>query len=104
MRRGEGGGGSGISTRPTRSSSSASRANQPTASKLGASATAPSALTRPWVGRKPKIPQKLAGRRTDPAQSVPSAMSASPPATAEAEPLDEPPGMRPGARGLTGVP
>ena len=35
--------------------------------------------------------------RTEPPQSVPSAKSTSPPATAAAEPFDEPPGTRPGA-------
>ena len=42
--------------------------------------------------------------RTEPPVSLPSAKSQAPDATAEAEPLDEPPGSRPGARGLTGVP
>ena len=36
--------------------------------------------------------------------SVPSATSASPVATATAEPLDEPPGTRRGSAGFTGVP
>ena len=36
--------------------------------------------------------------------SVPSAVSQSPAATAAAEPDDEPPGTRPGARTFTGVP
>jgi hypothetical protein len=36
--------------------------------------------------------------------SVPSAVSQIPAATAAAEPEDEPPGTRPGARTLTGVP
>jgi hypothetical protein len=73
-------------------------------SKLGACGTTPSNGSRPCVGRIPKIPQKLAGTRTDPPVSVPSAKSTSMPATAAAEPLDEPPGIRPGARGLIGVP
>jgi len=42
--------------------------------------------------------------RTDPPVSVPIAMSTRPPATATADPLDDPPGMRAGQRGLTGVP
>ena len=29
-------------------------------------------LTRPWVGRRPTVPQKCAGMRTDPPVSVPS--------------------------------
>src|SRR5216684_6261624 len=50
------------------------------------------------------MPQKLAGTRTEPPVSVPSAVSQIPAATAAAEPADEPPGTWPGARGLTGVP
>ncbi len=42
--------------------------------------------------------------RMEPPVSVPRAMSASPVATATADPLDEPPGTRPGSSGLTGVP
>src|SRR6185295_18520989 len=52
----------------------------------------------------PCRPQKLAGTRTDPPVSVPSAVSQRPWATAEAEPDEEPPGTRSGARGLSGVP
>jgi hypothetical protein len=50
------------------------------------------------------MPQLLAGTRTDPPVSVPKAKSASPQATAEAEPLEEPPGTRSGAAGFSGVP
>ena len=50
------------------------------------------------------MPQKEAGPRTEPPVSLPSAKSTSPAATAAAEPDDEPPGTRPGAAGLTGVP
>ena len=42
--------------------------------------------------------------RTDPPVSLPSAKSQAPAAVADADPLDDPPGIRPGARGLTGVP
>jgi hypothetical protein len=42
--------------------------------------------------------------RIDPPVSLPSAVSTRPPATAAAEPEDEPPGMRPGALTLVGVP
>ena len=44
------------------------------------------------------------GTRIDPLVSVPMAKSTSPAATAETDPLDEPPGRRSGKRGLTGVP
>ena len=47
-------------------------------------------------GLSPETPQQADGVRIDPAVSVPSAMSASPVATATAEPDDEPPGMRAG--------
>jgi hypothetical protein len=40
----------------------------------------------------------------DPPVSVPSATSASPVATATADPLEEPPGSRRGSTGFTGVP
>ena len=59
---------------------------------------------RPKVGRSPMMPQKEAGPRTEPPVSLPSAKSTSPAATAAAEPDDEPPGTRPGAAGLIGVP
>jgi hypothetical protein len=52
----------------------------------------------------PRIPQKLAGRRTEPPVSLPMAKSTTPAATTEAEPLDEPPVMRPGAFAFTGAP
>ena len=42
--------------------------------------------------------------RLEPPVSVPRATSASPVATATAEPLDDPPGTRSGSNGLTGVP
>jgi hypothetical protein len=50
------------------------------------------------------IPQQAAGIRTDPAVSVPKPTSASPVATATADPDDDPPGSRLGSRGFTGVP
>jgi hypothetical protein len=50
------------------------------------------------------MPQKLAGARTEPPVSVPSARSASSAATATAEPEEEPPGSLSGARGLIGAP
>ena len=56
------------------------------------------------MGRIPRIPQKLAGRRTEPPVSLPTAKSTTPAATAEADPLDEPPVMRPGAFTFTGAP
>ncbi|MNW56788.1 hypothetical protein D3C74_345300 [compost metagenome] len=92
------------STSPARSSSSGRAVIQPTVSKPGASGITPSISTAPCVGRKPYTPQYADGTRTEPPVSVPSAKSTSPEATATAEPLEEPPGIRPLARGLTGVP
>ena len=40
----------------------------------------------------PTVPQRPAGKRTEPPVSVPSAIGTSPAPTATAEPLDEPPG------------
>ena len=81
---------SGSSAAPTRRSVAASRANQPMTSREGASGTTPFVEIAPCEGRKPKIPQNDAGARQEPAVSVPSAKSASPAATATAEPEDDP--------------
>src|SRR3972149_6629758 len=58
----------------------------------------------PWEGRIPKIPQLLAGTLADPPVSVPIAKSTRPHATADADPLDDPPGTRSGDFGFNGVP
>src|SRR5258707_13500991 len=54
----------------------------------------------PTVGLKPKQPQKLAGRRIEPRTWVPSPTLMAPTATAAAEPLLEPPGVRAVTHGL----
>jgi len=82
----------------------ASDVSQPTASELGACGINPAELTRPCVGRMPYTPQKLAGTRTEPPVSEPSAKSQRLPATAAAEPDDDPPGTRSGASVFSGVP
>ena len=81
---------------------SISLANQPNVSSEGASGIAPSSEMRAWVVRSPTSPQKLAGARIEPPVSEPTAISTSPPATAAAEPDDEPPVTRSGALGFTG--
>jgi len=91
-------------TLPTVASSSASRENQPTVSKHRANGMIPSVLTAPGEVRMPYTPQSLAGTRTDPAVSVPSAKSTTPAATAAADPDDDPPGTRLGASVFRGVP
>ena len=59
---------------------------------------------RPCVGRRPTSAQWLAGARTEPPVSLPSAKSHRPFDTAAADPDDEPPVMRSGAAPLTGDP
>ena len=61
---------------------------------------------RPTVTFSPTIPHQAAGVRIEPAVSAPMAAGTRPAATATAEPLDEPPGVRCTARsqGLWGVP
>src|SRR3954471_16795880 len=76
----------------------------PTVSMEAASGYTPSSGIRPQVVFRPVIPQQAAGIRTEPPVSVPRATSASPVATATAEPLDEPPGIRRGSSGFGGVP
>ena len=71
---------------------------------LGASGHTPSNEIRPCVVFRPHTPQHAAGIRTEPPVSHPNATSASPVATATADPLEEPPGISPGSSGLTGVP
>ena len=48
----------------------------------------------------PTTPENDAGMRIEPAWSPPIAMSTSPAATTAALPVDEPPGVWPGTRGL----
>ena len=47
------------------------------------------------------MPQSEAGWRIEPPVSVPSAAGARPPATAAAEPPEEPPGTRPRSHGFS---
>ena len=61
----------------------------------------PAVDTQPWRGLKPTTPQNEAGRITEPAVCVPYATGTMPAATAAADPLDEPPGVRSGSCGLT---
>src|SRR5208337_3788035 len=55
----------------------------------------------PYVGFIPATPQNAAGRVIEPPVCVPSAARHMPHATAAAEPLDEPPGVRPRFHGLS---
>ncbi len=70
----------------------------------GASGYTPFTEIRPYAVFSPVTPQQAAGMRTDPPVSVPNATSASPVATATADPDDDPPGSRRGSSGFIGVP
>src|SRR5438552_4103539 len=66
----------------------------PTWSMLGARGTTPATLARPYVGLQPATPQYDAGRMIEPPVWEPRAPTHRPQATAAAEPLLEPPGVR----------
>lgn len=77
----------------------------PIASSERLSGATPSREIRPWLDFIPATPQSAAGMRTEPPVSDPTARGTTPPATATADPLDEPPGEAwPLTAGLTGVP
>ncbi len=84
--------------------SARSRTKKPSVSSEGASGCTPSRGNTPKAGFHPITPQNDAGRITEPAVCVPSASGTMPSATAAAEPLDEPPGVRDGAAGLRVLP
>src|ERR1700730_8754767 len=76
-------------------------ANGATQSRLDTVGCTPSRLIRPYEVFSPYTPQQAAGMRIEPPVSVPMVKSTGgapcgPAATAAAEPLDEPPGMRSG--------
>src|SRR5947208_15285610 len=77
-----------------------SRVNVPTWSSDDAKAISPYREIRPYVGFSPTTPHSAAGWRTEPPVSVPSAHTASPAATAAADPPDEPPGTMSRSHGL----
>src|SRR3989344_5992038 len=58
----------------------------------------------PYVGLSPTKPQNAAGSRTEPQVSVPKATRAISPATAAAEPPEEPPGTKDGSSGVLVAP
>src|SRR5213594_1666949 len=84
----------------TAAQSSAVRAIGPSLSSVHESAIAPLRETRPYVGRRPVIPQYADGVPMDPEVSEPIANGTSPPATAAAEPLEDPPDQRSVFHGL----
>ena len=80
------------------------RAMGPTVSKEGQSGNTPSSGTRPQRGFSPTISHAAAGSRIEQPVSVPIPRSQRPAASAAAFPLDEPPVVLPGRRGLCTVP
>src|SRR5690554_6498159 len=76
------------------------RAIRPIVSREGLSSFKPAAGKKPKVGLKPATPQYTAGLTMDPVVCVPKANGTIPPATAAAEPLDDPPGVWLSLKGL----
>jgi hypothetical protein len=76
--------------------SAAVAVKRPTVSSEGAKGITPSRESNPKLGLKPQMPQKEAGRRTEPSVCEPSANGTMPAATAAAEPEELPPGVCPG--------
>src|ERR1700756_3824444 len=60
--------------------------------------------TRPWVGFSPASPQCAAGRRTEPAISVPTETYPAPAATEAPAPAEEPPVFQASPQGLRVIP
>ena len=58
----------------------------------------------PAPGLMPTSPQHAAGMRIEPAPSLAVAIPTAPPATAAADPPEDPPGVRSGASGLRVMP
>ena len=94
----------GLEQRHPGRSPATSRAIGPTVSRLGASGHTPSAGSGPRWSSARRSRSRRPGCGSSRRCPSRSATSASPLATATAEPLDEPPGTRAGSSGLTGVP
>src|SRR5215469_7807065 len=74
----------------TSAQSSAARQIGPSLSIVQASVIAPVRGTKPNVGRKPVVPQRVEGDEIEPNVSEPIAKATHPAAVAEADPADEP--------------
>src|SRR5262245_47269160 len=74
----------------TRAQSSTARPIGPSLSMLHDSAIAPVRGTRPKVGRRPVVPQRVEGEVIEPSVSEPMLNATQPAAVAEAGPADEP--------------
>src|SRR5215475_4543104 len=70
--------------------SSTARQIGPSLSMVHESAMAPVRGTRPKVGRKPVVPQRVEGDEIDPRVSEPIAKATQPAAVADADPADDP--------------
>src|SRR5688572_5351936 len=82
------------------SQSSTVRANTPVVSRTWEIGATPPRGQRPVVGLKPTTPHNDAGTRIEPIVSPPKAAGTMPAATAAADPLEDPPLTRLGARGF----
>src|SRR5687768_6083718 len=87
-------------TEKTSAQSSALRHIGPILSIVQVSAMPPVRATRPKVGRKPEIPQTVAGDVIDPLVSVPMPKGTQPAAVADADPAEEPLEPLAGSHGL----
>src|SRR4051812_36674787 len=77
------------------------RVNRPTVASDHENGFRPEEGGARWVGWKRRRPQGEGGGIPEPPVCVPTASGSMPAATAAAEPADEPPGVRPGALGLS---
>src|SRR6185369_10144986 len=77
------------------------RANRPTVSSDHEKHFIPAVGSTAKLGLKPTMPQYDAGRMVEPPVCDPIASGTRPAATAAADPDDEPPGVQPGAAGLS---
>ena len=93
-----------MSARSTREASVTDVASGPAQLTVPWQGISPVPLTRPVVGFRPTTPQNADGIRIEPPPSLPTDAYDRPEATAEAEPLEEPPQVRSSAHGLTASP
>src|SRR5438477_7447541 len=84
----------------SRATSSILRAIGPWTPRLRSIAAIGVCATRPMLGRRPTMPQKLAGLRSEPPMSEPCASQAVPVANATAAPPEEPAAEREVSQGL----
>jgi hypothetical protein len=92
------------STLSSAAASATVRAIGPAVSWAADTGTIPCRLTRPTVGLMPTTPHALAGQTIEPSVSVPTAIGASPAATATPDPELDPDGLRSSACGLAACP